>query len=86
MPGDWDPRDRTPPSQSLEVWDEETYEHTAQALAARGWTLDQVLDGSRLGWFSGQWGPLRPYVLTSEHDQEDDSGTRPWVQTGRRRL
>ena len=70
MPGDWDPRDRTPPPQDLEVWGEEAYERTAQALAARGWTLDQALDGSRLGWFHGQWGPLRPYVLTSEHDQE----------------
>ena len=86
MPGDWDPRDRTPPPQNPEVWNDDAYERTAQALAARGWTLDRALDGSRLGWFHGQWGPLRPYVLTSEHDQEGDNGTRPWVQTGRRRL
>ena len=65
---------------------DDAYERTAQTLAARGWTLDQALDGSRLGWFHGQWGPLRPYVVTSENDQEADSGTRPWVRTGRRRL
>ena len=86
MPGDWDPRDRTPPPQNLERWDAGAYERTAQSLAARGWTLDQALDGSRLGWFHGQWGPLRAYVLTSNRDQEDDTCTRPWVQTGGRRL
>ncbi len=86
MPGDWDPRDRTPPPQDLELWDDGAYERAVQMLAARGWTLDQALDGSRLGWFHGQWGPLHPYVLTSERDQEADNGTRPWVQTGGRRL
>ena len=86
MPGDWDPRDRTPPPQNLERWDAGAYERTAQSLAARGWTLDQALDGSRLGWFHGQWGPLRAYVLTSNRDPEADTGTRPWVQTGGRRL
>ena len=73
MPGDRDPRDPTPPPQDLDAWDDGAYERTARALAAPGWTLD----GSRLGWLHGQWGPLRPYVLTSEHDQEADSGTRP---------
>ncbi len=53
---------------------------------ARGWTLDQALDGFRLGWFHGRWGPLRPYVLTGGHDQDENSGIRPWVQTGGRRL
>ena len=86
MNENWDPRDRTPPPQDLAVWDDGAYERTVQMLAARGWTLDQALDGSRLGWFHGQWGPLRPYVLTSERDREEDSGTRPWVQTGGRRL
>ena len=86
MTGDWDPRNRTLPPQNLEVWDDDAYGRTAHALATRGWTLDQALDASRLGWFHGQWGPLRPYVLTSERDQEADSGTRPWVQTGGRRL
>ena len=86
MPEDWDPRDRPSPPQDLEIWGDDAYARTAQALAARGWTLDQALDGSRLGWFLGQWGPLRPYVLTSNRDPEVDSGTRPWVQTGRRRL
>ena len=71
---------------TFELWDDDAYERTARALAARGWTLDQALDGSRLGWFHGQWGPLRPYVLTSDRDQEADTGTRPWVQTGGRRL
>ena len=81
-----DPRDRTQPPQDLAVWDDYAYERTVQALAARGWTLDQALDGSRLGWFHGQWGPLRAYVLTSGRAQEADTGTRPWVQTGGRRL
>ncbi len=81
----WDPRDRTPP-QDLAVWDDDAYERTARTLAARGWTLDQTLDGSRLGWFHGQWGPLRAYVLTNSCDQKEDTGTRPWVQTGGRRL
>ena len=40
----WDPRDRTPPPQDFAVWDDEAYERTARALAARGWPLDQ--DGS----------------------------------------
>ena len=38
MPGDWDPRDRTPPPQDLDIWDDDAYGRTVRALAARGWT------------------------------------------------
>ncbi len=81
MPDDWDPRGRTPPPQDLELWDDDACERTARTLAARGWTLAQALDGSRLGWFHGQWGPLRPYVLKRDSDREADTGTRPRVET-----
>ena len=85
MPEDWDPRDRTPPPQSLDAWDEGAYERTARALAARGWTLDQALDGSRLGWFHGQWGPVRPYVVVRDGGRREgkDANGRPWVETAR---
>ncbi len=85
MPEDWDPRDRTPPPQDLEVWDDRAYERTARALASRGWTLDQALDGRRLGWFLGQWGPVRPYVVVLDggHRDSNDANGRPWVETGR---
>ena len=66
----WDPRDRAPPPQNLEVWDDEAYERTARALASRG--LDPSPSHRRLPprLVPRQWGPLRPYVLTSERDQE----------------
>ena len=59
-PEDRDPRERTPPPHDVDVWDDGACERTAQSLAARGWTLDQALDGSRLGWFPRHLGPLRP--------------------------
>ena len=84
MPGDWDPRDRTPPPQDLGVWDDRAYERTTRALASRGWTLDQALNGSRLGWFLGQWGPVRPYVVVRDgRSASEDAHGRPWVETGR---
>ncbi len=88
MPPAWRLRRRSaPPPQDLEAWDEHAHQLAVRSLRARGWTLDQALDGCRLGWFLEQWGPLRPYVAqrTNGPRAADDATARPAVDTGTRR-
>lgn len=85
MPRDW--RYPEPPPQDLDAWNGDAYRRTVAALAARGWSLDQALDGTRLGWFLGRWGPVAPYVATHPADTHtpdvDRQPGRPAVRTCR---
>ena len=88
MPREWQLARRSEhPPQDLETWSERAYEAAVRQLRARGWTLDQALDGCRLGWYLGQWGPLRPYAAVRAPGpraaHENDAG--PAVDTGARR-